>query len=90
MVIRLSTLLSSFSRFLIPSQSFLIWRFVRRVNLITLTGRKVIPIRQHLGYEIVFGFITLGSSGKVSNLTLDAIAVTAKHPTDVTCFVIMV
>ena len=90
MVIRLSTFLSSLSRFFISSQSLLICRLVRRVNLITLTGRKEIPIRQHLANEIVFCFITLGSSGKISNLTFNAITVSTKHPTDVTRFVIVV
>ena len=90
MVLPMSTLSSSLSRFFIPSQSLLIWRFMRRVNLITGTGLVLAPILQHPVDEIEFRFITLGSSGKVMNLTFDAIAVSAKHPTDESCFVVVV
>jgi hypothetical protein len=90
MVIHLSTLLSSLSRFFIPSQSLLIWRFVRRVNLITGTGLVLAPVFQHLVDEVEFCFITLGSSGKVVNLTFNPIAVPAKHPTDESCFMVVV
>ncbi len=48
------------------------------------------PILQHPVDEIKFCFITLGSSRQIMNLTLDAIAVSAKNPTDVTCLVIVV
>lgn len=90
MVIHLSTLSSSLSRFFIPSQSLLIWRFVRRVNLITGTRLMLAPIFQNLVDEIEFSLISLGSSRKIMNLTLDAIAVPAKHPTDKSCFVVVV
>lgn len=90
MVLPLSTLSSSLSRFFIPSQSFLIWRFMRRVNLITGTGLVLAPIPQHPVDEIEFSLISLGSSRQIMNFTLDAIAVPAKHPTDKSCFVVVV
>ena len=90
MVIPLSTLLSSFPRFFIPSQSLLIWRFMRRVNLITGTGLVLAPIFQNLIQKIELAFIPLGSPYQIMNLALDAIAVPAKHPTDKSCFVVVV
>ena len=86
----MSTLSSSLSRFFIPSQSLLIWRFMRRVNLITGTGLVLAPIRQNLIYEIELRLVSLGSSDEIMNLTFDAIAVPAKHPTDKSCFVVVV
>ena len=86
----MSTLLSSLSRFFISSQSLLIWRFVRRVNLITGTRLMLAPVFQNLVDEVEFCFVTLGSSGKVMNLTFNPITVSAKHPTDESCFVVVV
>lgn len=63
---------------------------MRRMNLTTGTGLVLAPILQHPVDEIKFRLITLGSSCQIVNLTLDAIAVPAKHPTDKSCFVVVV
>jgi hypothetical protein len=90
MVIRLSTLLPSLSRFFIPSQSLLIWRFVRRVNLTTRLYDMFKPIFDYTLKIILFKHTTLGSPYKIMNLAFNAIAVSAKHSTDFSCFVVVV
>ena len=48
------------------------------------------PIFQNLIDKIKFRFVTLGSSGKVVNLTFNPVAVATQHPTDESCFVVVV
>ncbi len=90
MVLRLSTLLSSLSRFFIPSQSLLIWRLVRRVNLTTRFKRVLHPISNNPVQEIYLAHLSPCSPYQIMNLAFDAVAVTAKHPTDKSCFVVVV
>jgi hypothetical protein len=60
------------------------------MNLITGTGLVLAPIFQNLIHEHKLCFVPLGSPYEVMNLTFDSIAVTAKHPTDESCFVVVV
>jgi hypothetical protein len=90
MVLHLSTLLSSLSRFFIPSQSLLIWSLVRRVNLTTRFKRVLHPISNNSVQEIYLAHLSLCSPYQIMNLTFNAITVSAKHPTDVTRFVVVV
>ena len=48
------------------------------------------PILQNLVQKEELAFVTLGSSGQIVNLTFDAVAVPAQHPTHLTRFVVVV
>lgn len=90
MVLHLSTFIPSLSRFFIPSQSFLVFGLVLGVDLLTLTGRKVIPIRKNLVHKIISRFVPFCPVRKIADLALNAITVPAQYPTDVTRLVVMV
>lgn len=90
MVLHLSTLLPSLSRFFIPSQSLLVFCLVRRVDLLTLVSSEVIPVRKNLGNETVPSARPFSPVRKIAYLALDAITVPAQYPTDVTRLVIVV
>lgn len=90
MVLHLSTLLSSFFGFLIPSQSLLVFCLVRRVDLLTLIVIEVIPISQHLGGKSVSSSRPLRPICQIGNLSLDPVAVTAQNTSYMPCLVIVV
>ena len=48
------------------------------------------PILKNLIHENKLCFVPLGSPYEVVNLTFDSITVSTKHPTDESCFVVVV
>jgi hypothetical protein len=48
------------------------------------------PILKNLIHEHKLCLVPLGSPYEVMNLTFDSVAVPAKHPTDKSCFVVVV
>jgi hypothetical protein len=48
------------------------------------------PISNNPVQEIYLAHLTLCSPYKIMNLAFDAIAIPAKHPTDKSCFVVVV
>jgi hypothetical protein len=60
------------------------------MNLLTRCFSKAIPVSKDAGYELSLGTLTLGSTGEVTYLSFNTIAVLAQHPTDKPCLVVVV
>ena len=63
---------------------------MRRVNLTTRLKRVLYPIGNNSVQKFYLGHLPLGSPYKIMNLTFDSVTIATKHPTDKSCFVVVV
>ena len=81
---------SAKSCFLVPKNTLFFVSLMRRVNLFPWVYKEEIPILNDRNKEVSHGVLTLRPTSKIVNLSLNAVAIQAQHPTDKTCLVVMV
>lgn len=86
----MSTFLSSFSGLLIPADPFLVFGLVRRMNLLTLIAIEMIPVGQNLCDKTISSSRPFSPVCQIADLAFYAVAVSAKHTSDMSSLMVMV